>query len=72
MQTLDLKQGLMRLYYALWGIGAGITLMTSVYACFVYQEYVYLGIWVGLALIAPAVALGLIVWVSKGFTKGQG
>ena len=71
MTSMNWKQGLLRLYCALWGAGAAIMLASMVYELYDHfdSEYVleYVGMWLGFAVIAPAGALGLIVWVVRGF-----
>ncbi len=68
---MNWKQGLLRLYYALWSAGAVIMLAAMVYELYdsfdSKQLLEFAGMWLGFAVTAPAVTLGLIVWVVKGF-----
>jgi len=71
---MNWKQGLLRLYYALWGAGALLMFASMVYELVrfgFHGLFEYVGMWLGFAVVAPAVALGLIVWVVKGFAKGE-
>ncbi len=73
MQQLNWKQGLLRLYCAIWGVAACISLVGSIYWSFFAHreiELVYIGLWLGLAVLAPALFLGLSVWVLRGFGEG--
>lgn len=74
MKTVNWKQGLFRLYCALWGAGAVLMLGGMVYELFRFgfdDLLEYAGMWLGFAVLAPAVTLGLIVWVVKGFTVSR-
>lgn len=71
---MNWQQGLFRLYCALWGSGAALMLATMVHELskFGTDDWLqYAGIWLGFAVVAPAITLGLIVWVVKGFVEND-
>ncbi len=72
-RPVNLRTGLLRLYLSVWGLGATAALIATVFVT--WNEVsrrddfspVYILIWVGLALIVPAVVLKLLIWVVDGF-----
>ena len=67
MKNLDWKTGLLRLYYALWGVGASVGLIAAIVGYYYDQRPEYFAVWLGLTVIAPAVLLKLVTWIGKGF-----
>jgi hypothetical protein len=74
MKNMNLKRGLLRLYFTAWVIGSGVTLISSVWWSFFGPGAVdlrYMGLWLGLAVIAPAVALKLLIWPIDRFSRND-